>query len=135
MADFHVIGHISNIKYLPDCILVYIDENKSGYRKSNGDIVDDRVLSWKCIFSGNDSKRSYIDRFFNRGMLVQVKGELIPYSVENGKMCDGYSVFIQTINRFAYPTTSVKREQRLVKDSRCSEGETPDIESFNSPDF
>ena len=75
MADFTVLGHISTIKYLPESILIYVDEYKKGYRKADGEVVDDKVLSWRCIFSGNASKRNYITKYFSRGSLVQVKGE------------------------------------------------------------
>lgn len=135
MADFTVLGHIGNIKYLPDSILIVVDENKNGYTKANGDKVDARVLSWKCIFSGNESKRNYINKYFNRGMLVQIKGEIVPYAIEQGELVEGYSIFIQTINRAAYPTTSIKQERKMIKESQANSNERPDLESFNQPDF
>ena len=135
MADIQILGHISNIKYLSDSILVVVDENKNGYMKSNGERVDSKVLTWKCIFSGNESKRNYINKYFNRGMLVQIKGEIIPYAVQYGKFVDGYSVFIQAINRASYPTTSIKQEKKMIKDSQLASDERPDLESYNQPDF
>ena len=135
MADIQILGHISNIKYLSDSILVIIDENKNSYTKTNGEKVDAKVLSWKCIFSGNESKRNYINKYFNRGMLVQVKGEVVPYAIEHGDLVEGYSVFIQTINRAAYPSTTIKQEKRMIKESQANNDETPDLESFNQPDF
>lgn len=134
MADFTVIGHIGNIKYLPDCIIIQVDENKNGYKKADGTIVEPKVYSWRCIFSGTESKRKYINRYFNRGMLVQVKGELLPFATENGKIVDGYSVFIQTINMFAYPRTTVKTEKMMMKRSQDSD-EQPDLDEYNKPDF
>lgn len=135
MADFQVLGHISAIRYLPECILIFVDEVKSGYRKQDGTIVDDKILNWKCMFSGNANKRTYINKFFNKGMLVQVKGEIYPYAIENGKMVDGVSVFIQTINRASYPKSFVRMEQKMIKESMESSDERPNIESFNAPDF
>lgn len=135
MADFTVLGHISNIKYLPDSILVFVDENKNGYTKANGDKVNAKVLTWKCIFSGNTSKREYINKYFNRGMLVQIKGEILPYAVEQNELVSGYSVFIQTINRSAYPTTAIKQEKKMIKESQMNSDEKPDLESYNKPDF
>lgn len=135
MADFQLLGHISNIKYLPDCILIYVDENKSGYTKPNGERVDARILSWKCIFSGNEKKRGYISKYFNRGMLVQIKGEILPYSIEHGEMKDGVTIFVQAINRYAYPTTGIKRERKMIMESQLSSDEKPDLDAFNTPDF
>ena len=135
MADFQVLGHIATIKYLTDCILVFVDETKNGYKKSDGTVVEDKVYTWRCLFSGNESKRKYITKFFNRGMLVQVKGEITPYSVENGTAVDGYTVFIQTINRASYPRTTVKTEKRMIKESQNTTDEIPNIDDFNTPDF
>ena len=73
MADFTVIGYINTIKYLPDSCLVFIDEFKRGYRKQDGTMVDDKYMSWKCIFKPYFKK--FINDHFNQGMLVQVKGD------------------------------------------------------------
>ena len=135
MADFQVLGHITNIKFQQECILIYIDEYKKGYRRANGEIVDDRVISWKCIFSGNASKRSYINKYFNSGMLVQVKGEIMPYALEHGNMVDGYSVLIQTINIACYPRKMIKIERKIIKESQENGNATPNLEGFNQPDF
>lgn len=135
MADIQILGHISNIKFLPDSIIIIVDENKNGYVKPNGERVDSKVFSWKCIFSGNESKRNYINRYFARGMLVQVKGEIVPYAVEHGELVEGYSVFIQTINRASYPTTLIKQEKRMIAESQMNSSEQPDLESYNKPDF
>lgn len=135
MADFQCLGHITDIKYLSDCVLVFVDEYKKGYRKSNGEIIDDKVFNWKCIFSGNENKRAYINKFFSRGMLVQIKGELFPYSIVNGMMVDGYSVFIQSINMAAYPRQSIRKEAKMIKESQENSSEIPNLKDFNSPDF
>lgn len=135
MADIQILGHISNIKFLPDSIIIIVDENKNGYTKPNGEKVEPKVFSWKCIFSGNESKRNYINRYFARGMLVQVKGEIVPYAVEHGELVEGYSVFIQTINRASYPTTLIKQEKRMIAESQMNSSEQPDLESYNKPDF
>lgn len=135
MADFQVLGHISTIKYLPECILVFVDENKNGYRKNDGTIVEDKVFSWKCIFSGNEKKRNYISKYFNRGMLVQVKGEITPYAIENGNIVEGYTIFIQSINRASYPRTTVKAEIKMIAESQANTSEMPNLEDFGTPDF
>ena len=133
MADFTVIGYINNIKYLQDSCLVFIDEFRKGFRKKDGTIVDDKYLSWKCIFKTYFKK--YINEQFNKGMLVQVKGEIMPYAIEKEHLVDGYSVIGQTINVASYPRASVKQEAKMIKDSQMHASETPDLEGFNAPDF
>lgn len=135
MADIQILGHISNIKFQQECILIFVDERKRGYKKQDGTIVEDKILSWKCIFSGNEKKRGYINKFFNTGMLVQVKGEVLPYAVEQGSMIDGYSVFVQTINVAAYPSNNLRIEKKMIKESQNSSTDTPDLERFEEPDF
>lgn len=133
MADFTVIGYINNVKYLQDSCLVFINEFRKGFRKKDGTIVDDKYLSWKCIFKPYFKK--YINEHFNQGMLVQVKGEIMPYAIEKEHFVDGYSVIGQTINVSSFPRASVKQEQRMIKDSQMHASETPDLEGFNAPDF
>lgn len=133
MADFTVIGYINNVKYLQDSCLVFLDEFRKGFRKKDGTIVDDKYLSWKCIFKPYFKK--YINEHFNQGMLVQVKGEIMPYAIEKEHLVDGYSVIGQTINVASFPRASVKQEQRMIKDSQMHASETPDLEGFNAPDF
>ena len=81
MADFTVTGFINTVKYLPDAALVFIDEFKRGYKKADGETVDDKYLSWKCVFKPYFKK--YINEHFSNGMLVQVKGEILPYAIQN----------------------------------------------------
>lgn len=133
MASFQVTGFINTIKYLPDALLVYVDEYKRGYKKQDGTIVDDKYLSWKCIFKQGFAK--YINKHFGDGMLVEVKGEIMPYAIEKDKLIDGYSVIAQTINIASYPKSAIKREIKMIKDSQSNADETPDLESFITPDF
>lgn len=135
MASYQVVGFIENIKYLPNrggC-LVFVSEFKRGYKKQDGSIVDDKYLSWKCIFKQGLVK--YINEHFSNGMLVEVKGEIMPYAIEKEHLVDGYSVIGQTINVASFPRASVKQEQRMIKDSQMHASETPDLEGFNAPDF
>lgn len=135
MADFQVLGHISNIKYLPDSIVVYVDEIKRGYKKANGEKIDDKVLSWKCLFSGSAAKRNYINKFFNIGSLVQIKGELLPYAQEHETEVNGYTIFIQTMNLASYPRTNIKKEKKMQKESMEHATGTPNVEDFMENDF
>jgi hypothetical protein len=68
-------------------------------------------------------------------MLVQVKGEIVPYTVENGNCVDGYSIYIQTINRASYPTTAIKMEKKLIRETQAHSKEKPDFESYSKEDF
>jgi hypothetical protein len=118
MADWQATGHISNIKYLPDCILIWIDEYEKGYVKTNGQKIDDRIISWRCIFSGNEAK-----------------GKLYPYAIQNGKQVDGYTVILQTINIACYPKRMLKQEKKMTKESQESFDGTPNLDEYNAPDF
>lgn len=133
MASFECIGFINNVKYLPDSVLVFIDEFRKGYRKSDGTVVDDRYITWKVVYKPYFKK--YINGHFNNGMLVKVKGEVLPYVVEHGQVLDGYSVIGETINLFSYPRASAKMEQRMLKDSLDYDGDKPDLDEYNRPDF
>ena len=135
MASYQVVGFIENIKYLPNrggC-LVFVSEFKKGYKKPDGSVVDDKYLSWKCIFKQGQVK--YVNEHFNQGMLVEIKGEIMPYAIEKERLIDGYSVIAQTINVASFPRASVKQEQRMIKDSQMNASDTPDLDGFNSPDF
>ena len=133
MASFGCIGFIDTIKYLPDACLVFLSEFRKGYRKKDGTIVDDKYLSWKCVFKPYFKK--YISDHFGNGMLVEVKGEVLPYAIEHEKLIDGYSVIGQCINLTSYPRSSAKQEIRMMKESQETDGEKPNLESFNQPDF
>ena len=134
MASFEAIGFIDNIKYLNQggCF-VFLSEFKKGYRKANGEIVADKYMSWKCIFKAG--LVNYINNHFSNGMLVQVKGEIFPYAMENGNFVDGYSVIGQTINIYSYPRNGMKAEQKMMKESQMNSDGVPDIDSYNQPDF
>lgn len=136
MADIQILGFIRQVKYLQDSCLVFIDEYKSGYKRSNGEVVDEKFLSWRCIFSGYF--KNFISKHFGNGMLVQVKGEALPYAIEHDKAIDGYSVMGQTINRASYPKSGARAEMRMVKESEAfmeSREEKPDLDGYNQEDF
>ena len=133
MASFEVTGFINTIKYLPDHCLVFIDEFKKGYKKKDGSRIDDRYITWKCIFK--PYFKGYIVNHFNNGMLVQVKGEVMPYAIDHEKVVEGYSVIGQTINIASFPKSMIKQEAKMIKDSQMHASETPDLEGFNAPDF
>ena len=133
MADFTLVGFIRSIKYMDDAVLVFIDEYKNGYKKSDGEIVNDRYISWKCIFKSYF--KNYISKHFGDKMLVQVKGEVFPYAIEHDKVVEGISVIGQTINIFSYPRASARREMKAIRDSQFHSDGTPDLDDFKEEDF
>ena len=135
MAAINIIGFIDSIKYLPNnggCF-VFVSEFKRGYRKSNGEVVDDKYLSWKVIFK--QGLVNYINNHFNTSMLVEVKGDVLPYAIDKETIVQGYSVIGQTINMFSFPRYSVKQEQRMIKESQLHATDVPDLDEYNKPDF
>ena len=113
MADIQILGFIRQVKYLQDSCLVFIDEYKSGYKRSNGEVVDEKFLSWRCIFSGYF--KNFISKHFGSGMLMG-----------------------QTINRASYPKSGARAEMRMVKESEAfmeSRDEKPDLDGYNQEDF
>jgi hypothetical protein len=133
MASFSVIGFVEGVRVLPDSCILFLSEYKKGYRKSDGTIVDDKYVSWKIIYKGYFIK--YITSHFNKGMLVEVKGEVLPYAIEHGQAVEGISVIGQTCNMYSYPRYDVKIERKMVKESQLASSEHPNLEAYNQPDF
>lgn len=135
MAAINIIGIVENIKYLPNnggC-LVFLSEYKRGYRKSDGTRVEDKYLSWKCIFKQGLVK--YISEHFGNGMVVEIKGEVLPYAIDHSVIVEGYSVIGQTMNMFSIPKTYLRQEKRMIVESQRHSDELPDLEEYNKPDF
>lgn len=133
MASFQVTGFVANIKYQQGFCLVYVDEYKKGYQKKDGTRVEDKYHSWKIIFKQGLVK--YISEHFGNGMLVEIKGEVLPYAIEHNNIVEGYSVIGQCINLASYPRASVKQERKIMKQSQDASDIHPDLEGFNQPDF
>ena len=133
MAAFSVIGFIDAVKILPDSCILFLSEYKKGYRKTDGTIVDDKYVSWKIIYKGYFIK--YITSHFGKGMLVEVKGEVLPYAIEHGQAVEGVSVIGQTCNLYSYPRYNAKQELKMIKESQAVSNELPDLDDFNKPDF
>lgn len=135
MAAVSVIGFIDNIKYLPNkggCFM-FVSEFKKGYKHKDGTVEDDKYLQWKVIFK--QGMVGYISGHFSNGMLVEIKGEVLPYQVSQGTVMDGYSFLGQTCNLFSFPRSTVKQEIRMMKESQSNSDETPDLDSYMKPDF
>ena len=133
MASWQCIGFVDAIKVLPDSCILFLSEYKKGYKKSDGTTIEDKYHSWKVIFKGYFIK--YLTMHFGKGMLVEVKGDIVPYAVEHGEITEGYSIMGQTCNMYSYPRYSVKQENKMIKESMDGTYEQPDLESFNQPDF
>lgn len=134
MASFETTAFISQIKYLPNkSVLVFLDEYHKGYKKSDGTIIEDKYLSYKTVWKPYFSK--YINEHFSQGMLVQVKGEMLPYAIEKDVIVEGYTIIGQCMNLASYPRSTVKMEQNLVKESLLHGSEIPNIDEYEKPDF
>jgi hypothetical protein len=134
MASFETTAFISQIKYLPNkSVLVFLDEYHKGYKKADGTIIEDKYLSYKTVWKPYFSK--YINEHFSQGMLVQVKGEMLPYAIEKDVIVEGYTIIGQCMNLASYPRSTVKMEQNLVKESLLHGSEIPNIDEYNKPDF
>ena len=133
MASFYVVGFLESVKVLPDSCILFLSEYKKGYKKSDGTIVDDKYVSWKIIYKGYFIK--YITSHFGKGMLVEVKGEILPYAIEHGQAVDGISVIGQTCNLYSYPRYNAKQETKMIRESQENATEKPDLQSYKTPDF
>jgi len=117
---------------LEKSVIVVISEPKNGYKKSDGTIVEPRILTWKCVF--NNNSKGVITKFFNRGSYVVVKGDIVPYAMDKGEVVDGYSVLGQSINYGALPR-NLRTETRAIKDSQTHSQGMPDVRTYRQPDF
>jgi hypothetical protein len=133
MASWQCVGFVDAIKVLPDSCILFLSEYKKGYKRSDGVMVEEKYHSWKVIFSGYFIK--YLTKHFGKGMLVEVKGDIVPYAVEHGNVIEGYSVIGQACNMFSYPRYGARQEQRMIKESQMNSNESPDLEAYNQPDF
>ena len=135
MASFSVIGFVSTIKYLANSVVLFIDEYKGGYKQKDGTRVEDRFLTWRVIYPSHFKK--YVAEHFVKNMLVEVKGEISPFSFEQGVEDLGYSIKGQCLNLFSYPRSGAKTEMKMVKESQLHSmaDEKPDIDGFMQEDF
>ena len=134
MAVFTLNGHIEGIKYTESSVFVFVSEVCNGYRDGSGRIVDNEVLVWRVLFP--NGMRSYISKYFAKGMLVNIYGTPRPYAKDHdGNMVDGYTILGKNIDRAAYQRTSTRIEKKMIRDSQLSSDEQPDLDAYNKPDF
>ena len=134
MAVFTLNGHIESIKYTETSVFVFVSEVCNGYRDNSGRIVDNEVLVWRIMFP--QGMKSYISKYFAKGMLVNIYGIPKPYAKDHdGNSVDGYTILGKNIDRAAYQRTSTRLEKRMIKDSQLASDEQPDLEAYEQPDF
>lgn len=117
MADFQVLGHIAGIHLTENAVFLIVTENKTGYRRKDGTSVEDSMHTWNICFRPYFKK--YVTDNFHRGSLVCIKGEVLPYAIENGNVVEGYTILGQTVNMASYPR-NVMDEHRMIRESQAS---------------
>lgn len=134
MADIQILGVIEGIRYTDTCVIVTASERKSGYKKQDGTIVKEELLSFRVIFKPYFKK--YIAEHFSANMLVKIKGTMLPYAKDHeGNTIDGFTLLGQTIDIAAYQTANLRRERRMIKESQEHMEGMPDLDNYNQPDF
>lgn len=132
--DILFIGHIEGIRYTETAVIVTASERRKGYKKKDGTIVDDELLTYHFIYKPYFKK--YISEHFSAGMLVKIKGTMLPYAKDHqGNIIEGYSIIGETINIAAYPSNNIRVEKRMIKQSQAASSEQPDLDAYNEPDF
>lgn len=134
MADFTILGFIEGIRYNEASVSVTLSERRLGYTKRDGTHVADEIISYRVVFKTYFKK--YISSNFASGMLVKIKGILLPYAKDSeGNTIEGVTLIGQTIDREAYPKNSIRIERKMIKESQGNIDEEPDLKSFQAPDF
>lgn len=130
MADITIYGHILGIRYTESNVIVSVSEFQKGYRKKNGELVNDSVYTYVVGFP--TYFKTYIADHFGKGMLVKIKGVMLPFGKEGS---EGYTINGQTINLGSYPSNSSIKENKLLKESQSHAVGTPNLSEFEKEDF
>lgn len=133
MADVQLYGFIEGIRFTENGVIVTVSERRLGYKKKDGTIVDEDVLLWHVVFKAYFKK--YISSHFSSGMLVKIKGMILPYSKEHDEIVEGYSFIGQTIDLSPYPKNTLRRDMKIIKESELNTTERPNIDEFMKDDF
>lgn len=132
--DINFLGHIDGIRFLESSVIVTASEVKKGYKRADGTIVDDEILTFKFLFKAYF--KNYISSHFSNNMLVKIKGTMLPYAKDsNGNTKDGFTLIGQTIDIASYQTLSVKREKKMIIESQKNDTEKPNLEEYIKDDF
>lgn len=130
MADVTLYGHIVGIRYTENNVIVSVSEFQKGYRKKNGELVNDSVYTYVVGFP--PYFKTYIADHFGKGMLVKIKGVMLPFGKEGA---EGYTINGQTINLASYPSNSSVKENKMLKESQSHAVGTPNLSEFEKEDF
>ena len=134
MADVSILGHIEEIRYIENGILVRISEVRAGYRRKDGTVVKDEVLLFRVMYKS--FLRKYIEQYFGIGSLVKAKGVLLPYyKTGDGEIREGVTILGQTLDIASYPSRDAVRDKRVLKDSTGVDMGEPDLDGFSEDVF
>lgn len=134
MADIIIRGFLDKIHYLQNQGgIMYVSEFKKGYKKSSGEYIEDRYISWRVLFKQGQS--SYLNKHFGTGMLIKVKGEVLPFAIKQQNIVEGYTITMDSCVIDSYPRYNAKQEIKMIKESQLNSDEQPDLDSYNQPDF
>lgn len=134
MADVLLLGRIIGVRYTENGAVVTVCETKRGYKKSDGTIVNDELLTWKVVYKAYF--KSYIAKHFGENMLVKIKGILLPYEKDGeGNTIKGFTIIGETINKAAYQNANLRVEKAMMKESQEHSLGTPDLAAYEEPDF
>lgn len=134
MASWETNAFVSQVKYLPSgSVLVFLDEYHSGYKRGDGVVVEEKYVTFKTVWK--PYFRKYINEHFNVGMYVNVKGDMLPYAIEQDVVVDGYTIIGQTINLASFPKGSLRREIKMKKESELHSIGEPDVDGYLDSDF
>lgn len=132
--DVLFLGHIEGIKYTQNSVIVIASERRKGYKKKDGTIVGDELLTFSFVFKPYFKK--FISEHFAKGVLVKIKGIMLPYAKDaDGNITTGYSIIGQTIDVAPYQTRSIKVEKKMINESAVGIQGTPDPSTFEANDF
>lgn len=132
--DILFLGHIDGVKFSDNAVFVIASEKLVGYKKKDGTIVNPEVCTYTFIFK--PYFRKYIAEHFSSGMLVKIKGTMLPYAKDHqGNNIDGFTLLGQTIDIAAYQTSTAKIERKRMYDSKKVDMGMPNVEEYQQDDF
>lgn len=134
MVDVLMFGFVESIRCNDNFVVMKVSVRRNGYKKKDGTVVGSEVYVYRVLFMSY--MRKYISEHFASGVLVKIKGTLLPFSRNGaGEVVDGYTIFGQTCERGSYPSWTARLGQKMVKESMDSDVGVPDVDSFLADDF
>lgn len=134
MADVIIFARINGIRYTDTAAIVTASERRAGYKKQDGTIVNEELLTWRIVYK--PYFKSYIAKHFSENMLVKITGTLLPYTRDrDGNITHGYTILGDTLNLAAHQTAYLREERKRIKESQSHSLGTPNLAEYNAPDF